>query len=117
MKDKLIFVANDKKNMIHLLEFILLSKGGYEIRSFSSKKELIKNMRKHPDLVVMGESLAAKNTIDMIKQKAKEMPVIVLTETENAAKKAHWSNKDCKCIEQADFFIDDLMETVEDVLK
>lgn len=117
MKNKLIFVADDKKNIVHLLEFILLSKGEYEIKSFSSEKELIKNLKKNPDLLVMGESLAAKDTIDTIKHRAKEMPVIVLTESDNAVNKEHLSKKDCKCIEQADFFIDDLMETVEDVLK
>lgn len=117
MRNKLIFVADDKKNIVHLLEFIFLSKGGYEIKSFSSEKELIKNLKKNPDLLVMGESLAAKNTMDTIKQRAKELPLIVLSENEKADSKDHLNNEDCKYIKQADFFIDDLMETVEHVLK
>lgn len=117
MKNKLIFVADNKKNMVHLLEFILLSKGGYEIKSFSSEKELIKNLRKNPDLLVMGESLAAEDTMNTIKQQIKEMPVIVLSEDEKADNPAYLNNQDCKYIKQADFFIDDLIETVEDVLK
>lgn len=117
MKNKLIFVADNKKNMIHLLEFIFLSKGGYEIRSFSTKKELIKNLEETPDVLVMGEALAEKATINTINHKYKEMPVIILSDEENTEFHNQQKRKEYKYIKQADFFIDDLLETVEDVLK
>ena len=118
MTSKLIYVADDERIITHLLEFAFLRVGNYEVHSFSSGEDLLKNMDVCPDAVVLDYSfeghMTGLETLKEIKQKKNELPVIMLTGQEEAElKQAFYQNGAFKYIHKSGFFVDDVLDTVD----
>lgn len=118
MKHKLIYVANKEKNIIHLLEYILFSKEGYIIKSFTSEKDLMAGLNKKPDIIVLDSFNKSLDTLREIKQQNKEVPVIILSKKNEKDKEMQFiENGAFKCISQSGYFLDRLVDTLDQALQ
>jgi DNA-binding NtrC family response regulator len=119
MKERLIFVANNEKNIVHLLEYVFVSKEGYNIKAFSSHEDLIANIYSKPDVVVIGQAFnICMDTLKEIKHSSKEIPVIILSEKKEEAQEIKYiENGAYQCISQSGFFVDRLLDTVDQAIQ
>ncbi len=60
-QNKMIFMVDDDKVILNLLEYVFQSKNGYIIKTFSSGEECLQNMNLNPDLVVLDYILNEKD--------------------------------------------------------
>jgi two-component system, OmpR family, response regulator len=84
---KLIFMVDDDKVILNLLEYIFQSKNGYKIKTFFSGEDCLENMNMNPDLVVLDYILNEKDktnmdgleTLKKLLEKDRNLPVIILS--------------------------------------
>jgi hypothetical protein len=117
MRNRIIYLANNEKNIIHLLEYVFLSKGDYEVKSFTTSEELCKNLSNNPDIIVLGESFAKSKTIDKLNLYNNKLPIIVLSNIKNSENMDLFRGGNYKCIYQTGFFVDKIVESVEIALQ
>jgi DNA-binding NarL/FixJ family response regulator len=119
MKEKLIYVANSEKNITLGLEYVFISKEDYVIKTFSSGEELLKNMYKNPDVIVMGQTFSSGlDTLKELKHFKKEIPVIILSKTKEKEIETEFiENGAFQCISQSGYFVDRLLKTVDIALQ
>jgi DNA-binding NtrC family response regulator len=125
MDDKLIFIVDDDKVILNLLEYTFKSREGYNVRTFDSGEDCLKNLHLNPDLIVLDHlfylrgvnGLSGLETLKEIRIKSPDVPVIILSGQEDLALIREFiKNGAIKYIPKADYFIDVLVESVEKVV-
>lgn len=117
MKNRVIYIANKERKIIHLLEFLFISKGGYDIKSFTTTEELHKGLINKPDILVLGNSIFGTELMEELNQYTEQLPVIILSNNKDENNEVLFDKENFCCINQTGFFIDKIMETVETVLQ
>ncbi len=125
MEEKLIFIVDDDKVILNLLEYTFKSLSGFEVRTFNSGEDCIQNMGLKPDLVVLdhmfylqGNNLmSGLETLKELRKIDKEIPVIILSSQEDKLLIREFiQNGASKYIPKEDYFIDTLVESVGQVI-
>ncbi len=123
MSKKLIFFVDDDRMMLNLMEYTFKCKDGYEVKSYFSGEECIENLNLKPSLIVLdyilGEDdskvMSGLDTLKKITEQNRNIPVIILSreKNENLIKKfIDYGAK--RYVIKDDFFIDTLIETIDD---
>jgi two-component system OmpR family response regulator len=123
MSKKLIFFVDDDRMMLNLMEYTFKCKDGYEVKSYFSGEECIENLNLKPSLIVLdyilGEDdskvMSGLDTLRKITEQNRNIPVIILSreKNENLIKKfIDYGAK--RYVIKDDFFIDTLIETIDD---
>ncbi len=125
MSSKLVFFVDDDKMILNLLEYTFKSRSGIQVKTFFSGEECIENMHLKPDLIVLdhifpenqGGSLSGMDVLIKLKEMKSNAKVIVLScqEDENLIPE-FIKNGASKYISKDDYFIDDLIESIEAVI-
>ncbi len=122
---KLIFFVDDDKMIINLLEYTFQSRQKYEVMSFESGEDCIQALDKKPDLIVLDHQLSGAGekkmdgieTLEKIKDLNNGVPVIVLTGYgTNDLYQAFIGKGADRFLTKDDYFIDSLIDTIDDVL-
>jgi CheY-like chemotaxis protein len=121
MSEKLIYIVDDDKVILHLLEYTFKSRGGYEVRTFLSGEELLSNIGQKPDLIVLDHMFADKmtglETLRELRKTNRDIPVIVLTSQDDLSLRDEFQkNNISQFINKKDYFIDTLIESVENTI-
>ena len=122
MDEKLIFVVDDDKIILNLLEYTFKSKEGYEVRTFLSGEECIEHIDQKPDLIVLDhlfylqgkEKMSGLDTLKKLRKLNANVPVIILSGQEDLSLiKEFIGNGAIKYIPKEDYFVDVLIESVD----
>jgi DNA-binding NtrC family response regulator len=125
MDDKLIFIVDDDKVILNLLEYTFKSRAGYCVKTFDSGEECLKNLDLDPDLIVLDHLFYLRGVVGMsgletLKELRKinpVVPVIILSGQEDLGLIREFIKYGAiKYIPKADYFIDVLVESVEKVV-
>jgi CheY-like chemotaxis protein len=121
-----IFFIDDDKVILNLMEFLFQSRHDYEVICYPTGEECLENLSLNPRLIVLDHILAGIDedrlngleTLKEIRKVNKDIPVVILTgqgdDTLLAEFMEHGANR---YLTKDDFFIDSLIETIEDVIK
>ena len=123
MSKKLIFFVDDDRIILNLMEYTFKCKDGYEVKSYFSGEECIKNLNLKPNLIVLdyilgdddSKVMSGLDTLKKITERNNDIPVIILSreKSENLIKKfIEYGAK--RYVIKDDFFIDTLIETIDD---
>jgi DNA-binding NtrC family response regulator len=122
MVDKLIFIVDDDRVILNLLEYTFKSKEGFEVKTFSSGEDCLENLAMNPDLIVLdhlfylqgSESMTGLDTLIELKKRKNNVPVIILSAQDDiTVVKEFIKNGATKYIPKADYFVDALVESVD----
>jgi len=125
MNDKLIFIVDDDKVILNLLEYTFKSREGFEVKTFNSGEECLENMELAPDLIVLDhlfylqgkESMSGLDTLKELRKNNVKVPVIILSGQEDLTLIREFiRNGAMKYIPKEDYFIDVLVESVERIV-
>lgn len=124
MDDKLVFIVDDDKIILNLLEYSFKSREGYDVKTFDSGEECLKNMNLNPDIIVLdhlfylrGTAMSGLDTLKELRKTNSQVPVIILSGQEDLGLIREFiKNGAIKYIPKADYFIDVLLESVEKVV-
>jgi two-component system, OmpR family, response regulator len=114
---KLIFMVDDDKVILNLLEYVFQSKNGYNIKTFISGEDCLENMNLNPDLVVLDYILNEKNktnmdgleTLKKLLEKDRNLPVIILSgHTDDQTGQLMLRSGARQVLRKDDFFVDRL---------
>ena len=118
---KLIFIVDDDKIILHLMEYVLQGKNGYNINSFLSGEECLQNMHLNPDLVVLDyilntfdkQAMDGIETLIKLKENNRDLPVIILSGyTDDQTREEMMKNGATKVLRKDDWFVDRLEEHI-----
>ena len=121
-----IFFVDDDKVIRHLMEFTFQSRLDYEVLCYSTGEECLQNLSLNPRLIVLDHILAGAgedrlNGLDTLKEIRKldpGIPVIILTgQGDDTLLTEFMENGANRYLTKDDFFIDSLIETIQDVLR
>ena len=119
---KLIFFVDDDKMMLNLMEYTFKCREGYQVRSFFSGESCIENLSDKPDIIVLdyhlGEEedniMSGYETLIEIKKLNIDTTVIILSRDKDKETINKFLEQGAKkYVTKDDFFIDTLIETVE----
>jgi two-component system, OmpR family, response regulator len=125
MDEILLFIVDDDKVILNLLEYTFKSMEGYEVKTFSSGEDCLAHIEMKPDLIVLDHMFYSKgekkmsglDTLIEIKKHLKDVPVIVLSgQDDNTVVKDFILNGALKYIPKEDYFVDALVDSVEKVI-
>jgi DNA-binding NarL/FixJ family response regulator len=124
MSNKLIFFVDDDKMILNLLEYTFKSRQGIRVQTFFSGEECLRNMHMKPDLIVMDHIFQAEKgnmngmeTLIKLKKINKNLIVIVLSQQQDQKLISEFlKNGASKYIAKDNFFIDELIESIEAVV-
>jgi DNA-binding NtrC family response regulator len=124
--NKKIFFVDDDKMIINLLEYTFQSRQQYEVISFDSGEDCLKALDLNPDLIVLDHELSGLGngkidglqTLEEIKNVNKNIPVVVLTGYGTDELYREFIKRGAsRFLTKDDYFIDSLIETINDVLQ
>ncbi len=119
---RLIFFVDDDKMMLNLMEYTFKCRDGFDVKSYVSGEECIKNIGLDPQLIVLDyymgthedNSLSGLDTLKKIREKGKDIPVIILSREKSEDTIAEFMKFGAqKYVVKDDFFIDTLIESIE----
>lgn len=123
---KLIFFIDDDKMILNLLEYTFQSRQDYQVVTYTTGEECLENLHQNPRLIVLdhiltgrpGENkLSGLETLKEIRKFSTDVPVVVLTgqgdDTVLSEFMEHGANR---YLTKDDFFIDSLIETIQQVI-
>ncbi len=121
MANKLIFFVDDDKMILNLLEYTFKSRQGIDVKTFFSGEDCLQNMHLKPDLIVLDHlfpdnkgQMSGMETLKKLKEAYKKVIVIVLSAQEDEKLISEFlKNGAKKYISKDDYFIDDLIESIE----
>ena len=125
MDEKLIFIVDDDKVILNLLEYTFKSKEGYDVKTFASGEDCLNSMGLNPDLIVLDHFFAlrdgkSKSGLEILKELRltnQGTPVIILSGHEDTDLISEYVKHGAvHYIPKTDYFIDDLVESVEKVM-
>jgi two-component system, OmpR family, response regulator len=119
---KLIFFVDDDKMMLNLMEYTFKCREGYEVKSFFSGEECIKNLDLEPNLIVLdyymggadGKAYSGLDTLKKIREFGLNVTVIILSREKNKDTIQEFLKYGAqKYVVKDDYFIDTLIDTIE----
>ncbi len=122
MEKKLIFFIDDDKMMLNLMEYTFQSRDGYEVKSFFSGEDCIRNLYHNPDLIVLdyilGEddetSMSGLETLKQIRKSRADLPVIILSREKDEGLINEFIKVGAKkYVVKDDYFIDTLITAIQ----
>lgn len=125
MMNKLIFFVDDDRVILNLLEYIFLSRGEYNVKSFQSGEKCIESMDHNPDLIVLDHNLSSDGsdnmngiqTLEKIREVNEDVPVVILTGFGSEELLGQFMQKGAqRFLTKDDFFIDSLIQIIEEML-
>ena len=121
-----IFFIDDDKVILNLMEFTFQSRHDYEVVCFMTGEECLENLDQNPRLIVLDHILAGSgenklNGLDTLKEIRKvnqDIPVVILTgQGDDTLLSEFMDNGANRYLTKDDFFIDSLIETIQQVLQ
>lgn len=122
---KKIFFVDDDKMILNLLEYTFQSRQDYEVVTFQTGEECMKNLEQEPKLIVLDhilsgpgqECLSGLETLIEIRKIDPAVPVVILTgQGDDALLSEFMENGANRYLTKDDFFIDSLIETIQQVI-
>jgi two-component system, OmpR family, response regulator len=120
--EKLIFFVDDDKMILNLLEYTIKNRHDYDVRTFSSGEECLKNMDLKPDLIVMDhyfksngkKNMSGLEALKEIQKYDRSLPIVILTSSyDKKLAKKYLEKGAIRYIPKNDYFIDELMLTID----
>lgn len=121
-----IFFVDDDKVILNLMEFTFQSRQDYDVVCFPTGEDCLKNLSLNPRLIVLDHILAGVgedtlNGLETLKEIRKvntEVPVVILTgQGDDTLLTEFMENGANRYLTKDDFFIDSLIETIQDVIR
>lgn len=118
---KLIFMVDDDRVILNLLEYVFQGKNGYRVKSFPSGEECLRNLHRKPDLVVLdyvlneedNTALNGMQTLRKIVEINDKLPVIILSgKTDDKTRKEFLSSGAKEVLGKDDYFVDMLDQII-----
>jgi DNA-binding NtrC family response regulator len=81
-----VFIVEDDEWYLRMLEYHIKMNPDNEVHSFTSGKELIKNLNKRPDLITLDYSLGDENANDIVQQVKNfdsDIPIVIISGQED----------------------------------
>ncbi len=125
-EDRLIFMVDDDRVIINLLEYVFQGKNDYKIITFPTGEDCIDNLHRKPDLVVLDyilnesdkDALNGMQTLKKIVEKDRSLPVIILSgQTDEETRQKFLQNGAKDVLSKDDFFVDKLEQIIASELK
>ncbi len=122
---RLIFFIDDDKVILNLLEYTFQSRHDYNVVTFQTGEECLENLYREPSLIVLDHILASggnnslngMDTLIEIRKINKEVPVVILTgQGDDELLSEFMENGANRYLTKDDFFIDSLIETIQQVI-
>ncbi len=113
----MIFMVDDDKIILNLLEYVFQGKNGYIVKTFLSGEECLKNMHLDPCLVVLdyvlnekdGAAMDGLETLQKLLEKNKALSVIILSAyTNDQTSEVMIKSGARKVLRKDDYFVDKL---------
>ncbi|RPI44890.1 MAG: response regulator [Bacteroidetes bacterium] len=123
---RLIFFVDDDKMILNLLEYTFQSRQDYHVVTFFTGEECLENLYRKPSLIVLdhilshaGEDrLSGLDTLKEIRRIDKEVPVVILTGQGDEALLSEFMERGAnRYLTKDDYFIDSLIETIQEVIR
>jgi len=121
-----IFFVDDDKVIRNLMEFTFQSRHDYEVLCFPNGEECLENLSLNPRVIVLDHILAGVGenrlngleTLKEIRKVDKEVPVIILTgQGDDALLAEFMENGANRYLTKDHFFIDSLVEAIQEVIR
>ncbi len=121
-----IFFIDDDKVILNLMEFTFQSRHDYEVECFHTGEECLENLNKNPKAIVLDHILAGAgednlnglDTLIEIRKVNKDVPVIILTgQGDESLLTEFMENGANRYLTKDDFFIDSLIETIQQLIR
>ncbi len=122
---RLIFFIDDDKMILNLLEYTFQSRQDYHVVCYRTGEECLENLHRKPSLIVLdhilsggGEKqLSGLETLKEIRKVEKDIPIVILTGhgDDDLLTEFIESGAD-RYLTKDDFFIDSLIETIQQVI-
>ncbi len=116
---KLIFIVDDDKIILNLLEYTLQISEDLEVQTFLSGEACLENLHKMPALIVLdynfkgSDKLSGLDTLKLIRKKNKEIPVLILTSEDDFKVEQKFLKAGAtRFIRKSHYFVDALMESI-----
>ncbi|MDX2430825.1 MAG: response regulator [Bacteroides sp.] len=122
---KKIFFVDDDKMILNLLEYTFQSRQDYDVISFVTGEECLENLDQKPNLVVLDhilsgpgeELLSGLETLKEIRKRDQNIPVVILTgQGDDSLLSEFMENGANRYLTKDDFFIDSLIETIQQMI-
>ena len=122
---RLIFFIDDDKVILNLLEYTFQSRHDYDVVCYKTGEECLENLQRNPDLIVLDHilegvdehTLNGLETLKEIRRINREIPVVILTgQGDDKLLSEFMENGADKYLTKDDYFINSLIETIEQVL-
>ena len=122
---KLIFFIDDDKMILNLLEYTFQSRQDYDVICYQTGEECLENITQKPSLIVLDHVLAGMGdntlngmeTLMEIRKVDKDVPVVILTGQGDESLLTKFMEAGAsRYLTKDDFFIDSLIETIQQVL-
>jgi DNA-binding response OmpR family regulator len=123
--NRLIFFIDDDKMILNLLEYTFQSRQDYNVITFQTGEDCLKNLDQDPKLIVLDHILAGPgedrlnglDTLKEIRKRNKDVPVVILTgQGDDTLLSEFMENGANRYLTKDDFFIDSLIETIQQVI-
>ena len=123
---KLIFFIDDDKMILNLLEYTFQSRQDYNVVCYKTGEECLENLDQNPSLIVLDHILADRDsdhlngleTLKEIRKINSEVPVVILTGQGDEDLFAEFlENGADRYLTKDHFFIDSLIETIQQMIK
>ncbi len=123
---RLIFFVDDDKVILNLLEYTFQSRQDYRVITYQTGEECLKNLHQCPRLIVLdhiltgsGESLlSGLETLKEIRKVDREVPVVILTgHNDDGLLSEFMEHGADRYLTKDDFFIDSLIETIQEMIQ
>lgn len=122
---KKIFFIDDDKMILNLLEYTFQSRHDYQVITYQTGEECLENLDQEPSLIVLDhilagpgeERLSGLETLREIRRQNSEVPVVILTgQGDDALLSEFMEHGANRYLTKDDFFIDSLIETIQQVI-
>lgn len=122
---RLIFFVDDDKVILNLMEFTFQSRHDYEVKCFQTGEECLEKLSLNPSLIVLDHVLAGVGedrldgleALKEIRRLNAEIPVIILTgQGDDELLTEFMESGANRYLTKDDFFIDSLIETIQEMI-
>jgi len=123
---RLIFFIDDDKVILNLLEYTFQSRHDYDVICYKTGEECLDNLYLDPNLIVLDHILEGSNentlngleTLKEIRKVNQDIPVVILTgQGDDQLLSDFMENGADKYLTKDDYFINSLIETIEQMLE
>jgi len=122
---RLIFFVDDDKVILNLLEYTFQSRRDYDVSCYKTGEDCLENLHLKPSLIVLDHilegiddsTLNGLDTLKEIRKINKDIPVVILTgQGDDKLLSEFMENGADKYLTKDDYFINSIIETIEQML-